>query len=99
MCGPHESARADLHPPMISRSRLTIDVSACLLDPQQHPGDQPLSWASIFGTGHPVELEVGSGKGLFLVNAASEHPEHDFLGVELSRKYARLAAERATKRG
>ncbi len=84
---------------MMTRSRPTIDVSACLLDPQQHPGDQPLSWASVFGPDRPVELEVGSGKGLFLVNAASEHPDHGFLGVELSRKYARLAAERAIKRG
>ena len=52
-----------------------------------------------FGNDRPVELEVGSGKGLFLATAATERPGHNFLGIELARKYARLAAERAAKRG
>lgn len=54
----------------------------------------PVSWAELFGNDHPVELEVGSGKGLFLANAGSERPGHNFLGVELSNRYARKAAER-----
>ena len=83
----------------MTRSRPTIDVSSCLLDPEHHATAQPLSWTQLFGAEGPVELEVGSGKGLFLVNAASGRPGHNFLGVELSRKYARLAAERAVKRG
>ncbi|MGZ3337533.1 MAG: tRNA (guanosine(46)-N7)-methyltransferase TrmB [Isosphaeraceae bacterium] len=83
----------------MSRSRPTIDVSACLLDPEQHPGPEPLCWATVFGTDHPVELEVGSGKGLFLASAASQKPAHNYLGIELSRKYARLAAERVVRLG
>jgi tRNA (guanine-N7-)-methyltransferase len=83
----------------MTRSRSTTDVSSCLLDPEQHATAQPLSWTELFGQRRPVEVEIGSGKGLFLVNAASERPGHDFLGVELSRKYARLAAERAVRRG
>jgi tRNA (guanine-N7-)-methyltransferase len=58
----------------------------------------PLSWAEVFGNDHPVELEVGSGKGLFLANAASAQPGRNFVGVELARKYARAAAERVAKR-
>ena len=58
----------------------------------------PIDWAELFGNDHPVELEIGSGKGLFLVNAASSDPGHNFLGVELARKYARLAAERLARR-
>jgi len=46
-----------------------------------------------------VELEVGSGKGLFLASAAVERPDHNFLGIEIARKYAKMAAERAVKRG
>ena len=46
-----------------------------------------------------MELEVGPGKGLFLVNAGEARPSHDFLGVEVSAKYARKAAERVAKRG
>ena len=59
----------------------------------------PLSWPEVFGNGHPVEVEVGSGKGLFLQNAATENPAHNFVGVELARKYAGRAAERVAKRG
>ncbi|HEX8199685.1 MAG TPA: tRNA (guanosine(46)-N7)-methyltransferase TrmB [Isosphaeraceae bacterium] len=60
--------------------------------------EPPLSWAEVFGNDHPVELEVGSGKGLFLVNAATRNPAHNFLGIELARKYAGKAAERLAKR-
>jgi tRNA (guanine-N7-)-methyltransferase len=83
----------------MTRPRATLDVSSHLLDPQAFDPERPLEWGAIFGAARPVELEVGSGKGLFLVNAAQERPEHDFLGVEIAKKYARLAAERAVKRG
>lgn len=59
----------------------------------------PLSWREVFGNGNPVEVEVGSGKGLFLQNAATENPDHNFVGVELARKYAAKAAQRVAKRG
>jgi tRNA (guanine-N7-)-methyltransferase len=58
----------------------------------------PISWPEIFGNDHPVELEIGSGKGLFLVNAATSNPSHNYFGIELARKYARKAAERVAKR-
>jgi tRNA (guanine-N7-)-methyltransferase len=80
-------------------SRPPLDVSSCLLDPGGSGTEHPLDWISLFGNSQPVELEVGPGKGLFLVNAAIDRPAHNFLGVEISRKYARLAAERAIKRG
>ncbi len=83
----------------MTRARPDLDVSGCLIDPEQFRGQEPIRWEALFGADRPVELEIGSGKGLFLANAASNRPGHDFLGVELSRKYARLAAERLIKRG
>jgi tRNA (guanine-N7-)-methyltransferase len=59
--------------------------------------EAPVSWPALFGNDKPVELEVGSGKGLFLANAATANPAHNFVGVELARKYARRAAERVAK--
>ena len=47
-----------------------------------------------FGRRAPLEVEIGSGKGLFLLRAAKQFPEHDFLGIELAGKYARFAAAR-----
>ncbi len=46
----------------------------------------------------PLELEIGSGKGSFLVAAAGAHPERLFLGVELARRYFRHAADRLRRR-
>jgi tRNA (guanine-N7-)-methyltransferase len=40
---------------------------------------------------------VGSGKGLFLQTAAAHSPEHDFLGIEIGRKYARFTAARLAR--
>lgn len=47
----------------------------------------------------PLEIEIGSGKGLFMVSASGERPEHDFLGVEIAAKYARHAAARLARAG
>ena len=57
----------------------------------------PIAWPALFGTDQPVELEIGSGKGLFLVNAGTSRPDHNFFGIELARKYARRAAERVAR--
>jgi tRNA (guanine-N7-)-methyltransferase len=94
-----KSATTDSNTATMTRSRSPIDVSATLLDTDRYQGETRLCWSTLFGNEHPVELEVGSGKGLFLVNAACDRPGHNFLGIELSRKYARMAAERIVKRG
>jgi tRNA (guanine-N7-)-methyltransferase len=59
----------------------------------------PLDWREVFGNDHPVELEVGFGKGLFLLTAAQAHPEINFVGVEIVRKYQLFTATRLAKRG
>ncbi|NUQ65961.1 MAG: tRNA (guanosine(46)-N7)-methyltransferase TrmB [Pirellulales bacterium] len=56
--------------------------------------DLPRPWNvdQLFGRAGPLELEVGTGKGLFLRGAASSRPETNYLGIELARKYARFSA-------
>ncbi len=61
--------------------------------------EPPIAWPDIFGNDHPVEIEIGSGKGLFLANAARAQPNHNFFGIELARKYARRGTERIAKLG
>jgi tRNA (guanine-N7-)-methyltransferase len=43
---------------------------------------QRMDFHSLFGKDRPVEIELGSGDGSFLVNYAARHPERSFLGVE-----------------
>jgi tRNA (guanine-N7-)-methyltransferase len=57
-----------------------------------------LDWPEIFGNDHPVEMEVGFGKGLFLLTAAQAHPDINFVGVEIVRKYQLFTATRLAKR-
>lgn len=59
---------------------------------------QPISWTDVFGNGHPVEIEVGSGKGLFLVTSAQTRPEVNFLGIEVVRALQLYVATRLAKR-
>ncbi|MGI9427703.1 MAG: tRNA (guanosine(46)-N7)-methyltransferase TrmB [Bythopirellula sp.] len=62
--------------------------------------DFPAPWnpTQLFGQDAPLEIEVGSGKGLFLQTAAQNQPETNFLGIEVSLKYARFTAARLAKR-
>lgn len=55
---------------------------------------QPLDWTQLFGNTHPVEIEVGIGKGLFLLNSAIARPETNFFGIEVVRKYQLYATTR-----
>jgi tRNA (guanine-N7-)-methyltransferase len=58
---------------------------------------QPWDAAKLFGRDAPLEVEVGSGKGLFIESAAIANPAHNFFGVEIATKYARFAAARLAK--
>ncbi len=63
------------------------------------PAPAPLDWSEVFGNDHPVELEVGFGKGLFLLTAAQARPDVNFAGIEIVRKYQLFTATRLAKRG
>ncbi len=43
---------------------------------------EPLSPHEIFGNDRPVEVDLGSGPGKFLVESAISFPERNFLGIE-----------------
>jgi tRNA (guanine-N7-)-methyltransferase len=58
----------------------------------------PLDPATLFPTSAPIELEVGSGKGLFLDTASAARSDRNFLGAELAVGYARLSAARLARR-
>jgi len=43
---------------------------------------EPLGLAKLFPKAQPLELELGSGDGSFLVELARSHPSYNFIGVE-----------------
>ncbi len=79
--------------------RLPVEaLRPCLLDIESLPAGS-VSWHDVFGNDHPVEVEVGFGKGMFLLTAAQERPERNFLGLEIERAFQLYAANRVAKRG
>lgn len=50
----------------------------------------PPEWTpnGFFPREQPLEIEVGSGKGLFMGHSTTTRPERNFLGIELIKKYA-----------
>jgi tRNA (guanine-N7-)-methyltransferase len=51
------------------------------------------------GTGAAWEVEIGFGKGRYLLRRCLEHPERRFLGIEQVAEYHRLFVGRARRRG
>ena len=47
----------------------------------------------------PLELEIGSGKGTFIVNQATATPEVNYIGIEWARAYWLYASDRARRHG
>ena len=54
---------------------------------------------AIFGRRAPVEIEIGAGKGEFIVECAAEFPDRDFIAVELSSTITRVLAVRCGRAG
>ncbi|MHC4243503.1 MAG: hypothetical protein ACYSU4_13940, partial [Planctomycetota bacterium] len=73
-------------------ARTLKEYSSVLLKPEEI--DSKLDFVQIFGRTGPVHIEIGSGKGTFLVNQARAHPGDNFLGIEWARKYYRYAVDR-----
>lgn len=58
----------------------------------------PLDLEALFGREAPVEMEIGVGKGRFLLAAAAANRDRDYFGLEIEPEYVaivRLRAERA----
>jgi tRNA (guanine-N7-)-methyltransferase len=85
---------------MPRRALRKLDPSLDLTRHYKEFEELPRPWDAhvLFGRHAPLEVEVGSGKGLFLVNAAARNPGHNFLGIELALKYARYIGGRLAQR-
>src|SRR5215210_6696086 len=67
------------------------------LDVERLP--RPLVWLDVFGNDHPVELEIGMGKGTFLTEQAKARPDVNFFGIEWANWFFRYASDRLRRNG
>ena len=70
-----------------------IDASASVIHtPEAFIG----GWAAeVFRNDHPVEVEIGCGKGMFLTEMARLHPEVNYIGIEKFSSVLVRAVEKA----
>ena len=50
----------------------------CIQNATAHKG----SWKDVFGNSNPLHIEIGMGKGRFLMDLATLHPEINYIGIE-----------------
>jgi tRNA (guanine-N7-)-methyltransferase len=65
------------------------DLEACRIDPRE--------WFA--APERPLDVEIGSGKGTFLVQQAEREPGTNFLGIEWAKEFWAYAADRVRRRG
>lgn len=48
----------------------------------QTPAEMKNNWKTFFGNDNPLRIEVGMGKGRFLMQLAAENPDINYIGIE-----------------
>ena len=79
------------------QSHKELVVEPIGLDVEKLP--KPVRWGELFGNDHPVELEIGMGKGTFITEQAKARPEVNFFGIEWARWFWRYASDRLRRNG
>lgn len=54
------------------------DSPHCIQEPMAENG----RWHLIFGNENPIHIEIGMGKGQFIMKLAKEHPDINYIGIE-----------------
>lgn len=63
----------------VAGSREVISESRFVV---QNPKEQKNHWKELFGNEHPVHIEIGMGKGRFIMDMARLHPDINYIGIE-----------------
>ncbi len=63
----------------IPRAEGTIQAHRTVI---KRPEDQRGCWNQVFGNKNPIDIEIGMGKGKFLLDMAKRHPDINFVGIE-----------------
>lgn len=61
-----------------SRDQIAED-GLCVNDPALYKG----KWNEVFGNGNDIHLEIGMGKGRFLLECARKNPDINYIGIEM----------------
>ncbi len=51
-------------------------------------------WKKLFANAQPLHVEIGTGKGQFIAGMGKQHPEYNFVGLELAKSVIVTAIEK-----
>ena len=63
----------------VSGSREVISTSRFVV---QNPKEHKNSWRELFGNSNPLHIEIGMGKGRFIMDMARLNPDINYIGIE-----------------
>ena len=66
-----------------------------ILNPEACKG----KWAAIFGNDNPIHVEVGSGKGNFVTGMAAQHPDINYIGIDIQLSVLSYALDKVLAAG
>ncbi len=66
-----------------------------IAEPEKNKG----KWSEIFGNGNPIHIEIGCGKGSFVVGMAKMYPDVNFIAIEKVEDVIVMAMEKAIAEG
>ena len=58
-----------------------IESEYTVNEPKEYKG----RWSELFGNDHPIRIEVGMGKGRFIMQLAAENPDINYVGINRNR--------------
>ena len=74
---------------------MTLTIEDIVVDPPlEAEVVDPMAW---FESPGPFEIEIGCGKGGFLLSRAKANPQIRLLGIEWANKYSRFCADRMAR--
>ena len=59
-----------------------------------NPRNYKNKWNDLFGNNNPIHLELGMGRGEFIITMAKQNPKINFIGLELNESQTAYAVQR-----
>jgi len=73
-----------------SKDKIAEHPEVLIPNPENYKG----KWRELFGNDHPLHLEVGAGKGQFILGMARQYPLINFIGIEIEESIIVSALEK-----
>ena len=61
-----------------NKEEIMASSSYLILDPENYKD----KWSKVFSNKNPIHIEIGTGKGNFIINKAISNPDINFIGIE-----------------